>query len=227
MEGIHNRLVRADIENFHRPRPLEKTSGERAGRGNCSGARLLRLAQETTQSATVQRPNLFARAGKLGPICCVRERARVVYAGVFVAEGSAAWLARVVIAKIAGTPIPAPRDLPEGRGGHFNEAPETYLTLAQFAEQDSGTWLFVDADTPECAAWCGFLKIETRPIAIATTTMEFNGRKYSDWPIKKYGLRVPRLLPPQQKPFDARAEEQRVQGSSKQSAIGRAEAKEQ
>jgi hypothetical protein len=70
----------------------------------------------------------------------------------FVAEGSAAWLARIVIAKIGGTPLPVAHDLPEGRGGRFNEAPETHLALAQFAEQDANTWPFVDADKPECIA---------------------------------------------------------------------------
>jgi hypothetical protein len=36
----------------------------------------------------------------------------------------------MAIAKIAGTPMPTARALPEGRGGRFNELPETHLALA-------------------------------------------------------------------------------------------------
>jgi hypothetical protein len=146
---------------------------------------------------------------------------------VFEAEGSAPWLARVVIAKIAGTSTPAALDLPEGRGGRFNQLSEAHLTLAQFAEQDAAAWQFVRADRPECIAWCRFLKIEPRPIAVATTTKEFNGREYPNWPIKEYGLRVPRPLPPRQKRSSKQRGEQQSQVSIGQSAIDRTEAEEQ
>jgi hypothetical protein len=133
---------------------------------------------------------------------------------VFEAVGSKPWLARVVIAKIVGTSAPVALDLPEGRGGRFNQLSEAHLTLAQFAEQDAATWQFVGANRPECIAWCRFLKIEPRPIVVATTTKEFNGREYLNWPIKEYGLWVPRPLPPQQRQSGKQGEEQQSQISA-------------
>ena len=70
-------------------------------------------------------------------------------------------------------------------------------------------------------------QIEPRPIAVATTTKEFNGREYPNWPIKEYGLRVPRPLPPQQKRSSKQRGEQQSQVSIGQSAIDRTEAEEQ
>ena len=141
----------------------------------------------------------------------------------FEAEGSTAWLARVVIAKIAGTPAPTPLDLPEGRGGRLIPLPEAYLLLARYAEQDASNWQFVRANGPECVAWCEFLKIKPRPIVVATTTKAFNGREYANWPVKEYGLRVPLSLPPQQKPFRTQRASQLPQVSSTQHEIDRTE----
>jgi Helix-turn-helix domain len=133
---------------------------------------------------------------------------------VFEAEGSMAWLARVVIAKIIGASAPIALDLPEGRGRRFNQPPEEYLQLAKFAEQDATVWQFVCAGAPECDAWCKFLKIEPRSIVVATTIKVVNGQEYANWPVKEYGLRVPLLFPPAPKPFSAQKAEQQPQVSS-------------
>jgi hypothetical protein len=157
--------------------------------------------------------NRVALAG--GPVSSERR--------TFEAEGSTAWLARVVIAKIAGTPAPTPLDLPEGRGGRLIPLPEAYLLLARYAEQDASNWQFVRANGPECVAWCEFLKIKPRPIVVATTTKAFNGREYANWPVKEYGLRVALSLPPQQKPFRTQRASQLPQVSSTQHEIDRTE----
>jgi hypothetical protein len=140
---------------------------------------------------------------------------------VFELEGSTAWLARVVIAKVAGMPPPAAVHLAEGRGGRFNQLPEEYLALAQFAPQDPIAWQFVRADQAECLAWCTFLKIEPRQIAVATKTKELNGREYSNWPIKEHGLKVPCPFPPTHRPSSPRRAEQQSHVSNGQAPIHR------
>jgi hypothetical protein len=110
--------------------------------------------------------------------------------------GSAAWRARCTIAKIIGSTLPVAVDVPEGRGNRFTPLAPEYIGLEKYADDDPGTWQFIEAADPRCRAWCDFLKIEPRPIVLRTKTKELHGRVFPDWPDKRTGLRLPTDWPP-------------------------------
>jgi hypothetical protein len=64
--------------------------------------------------------------------------------------------------------------------------PARYAALSRYADIEPANW----------DAWCKFLGIEPRVLVVGTKAYEFNGRKNTDWPIKKKGLRVPCDWPP-------------------------------
>lgn len=116
---------------------------------------------------------------------------------VFEVEGSPAWAARLVIARITETPAPKAQGVGDQRGclfaGPLNPA---QLALARFANDDPAAWQFVRSGGQQCGAWRAFFKIEPRQITVGYTTKEILGRIVTDWPVRETGLRVPCPWPP-------------------------------
>lgn len=147
----------------------------------------------------------WARYAQLAP-----QRREAVPDPVFVAEGSAEWRARTVLALICDRAPPAARPV-DGHGDGIMVALPLHLGGMVLADcsTDTAQWLIVEQGSPQCAAWrervheaLGLWIEPTCQQTGETIEREVLGTvRY--FPVKKMGLRVPCQWPPLKHPDDS------------------------